>query len=203
MKVRNATAYNTRDLRRFFAAGLRAMNAKPDKVIEVKYITGGRHICWASLGSVTRTTVVHEGDVVTRPFRTVEGRWIRMLLPKPGLPIDYRWFARVFEHEVHHNKGATHREMTQHQKDCDLPLPEWAAGLEIREVQVLELSVGERKALRAQKREEHARAKLAAALRKKKLIETLIKRWRKRVYYYDRKMAAKRGAHAEKPSSEE
>lgn len=190
MKVDNFTAYRTADLRRFFAAGLRAMNAKSDKTIEVEYRTNARHICWAAMGRVVRTTVVDDDGVTVRPFKTYEGRWIRMLLPKPGEPVDVRRFARVFEHEVHHTKGAQHKEMTQHQRDCDLPLPEWAEGLEIRlKPEPAKLSVAERTAQRIAERETHAREMLALYETKAKRTATLLKKWRTKVRYYERQTA--------------
>jgi hypothetical protein len=190
--VRNQTAYRTDDLRRFFRAGLRAMHAREDKTIEVKYRTGNRHICWATMGHVVNTTVIdNEGVTTMRPFKTVEGRWIRMVIGQPGTVVDMARFARVFEHEVLHNRGVAHREMTPHQRDCDQSLPEWAEGLEIRlKPEPVKLSREDRAIHLRVQREMHAREMLKLYEKKAKRTATLLKKWKTKVRYYER-LAAK------------
>jgi hypothetical protein len=192
MKIRNETDYETRDLRRFFSAGLCAMKASSEKVIEVRKQTGNLHCSRATLGEVRERKVLEQGDIV-RKWKTSEGRWIRMLTYQKDGELDLRRFARVFEHEVLHSKGAEHKDMTEHQMKCDLPLPAWAEGLSIRKkppkppVRREELL-----RLRAIEKEDHARKTLALYERKQKRLAGLLRKWRAKEKYYERRRAAKR-----------
>jgi len=189
LRIQNYTAYRTVDLRRFFTAGLRAMVVTRSKTIEVRYRSGRLTCSRATLGAFEEVSAVDADGLPSKKWRLDEGRWIRMLIgkPSPSGP-DLRRFARVFEHEVLHNKGVGHREMTPAQWRCDEPLPKWADGLVIR---LKEVKAKPTAADRVAGRAEHAREMLAAYERKQKRVATLLKKWRAKVRYYERRAAAK------------
>lgn len=215
LRIQNYTAYRTVDLRRFFTAGLRAMGATQPKTIEVRYLSGNLRRCMASLGTLKEMRVSDADGEPAKKWQLSEGRWIRMLIARPpvlghdgnGKPVELmhlgtgsavlenvlgeplRRFARVFEHEVLHSKGVGHREMTPSQMNCDQPLPKWAEGLVIR---LKEPKVKRSAAEKVAEREEHAREMLAAYERKQKRVATLLRKWRAKVRYYERRAAAKR-----------
>jgi hypothetical protein len=210
LRIQNYTAYRTLDLRRFFAAGLRAMGATQPKTIEVRYLSGNLRRCMASVGTFKEMRNTDPDGEVAKKWQLTEGRWIRMLIARPpvlghdgnGKPVELmhlgagsvalepvRRFARVFEHEVLHNKGVRHREMTPSQRNCDEPLPKWAEGLVIR---LKEPKAKRSAADKVAEREQHAREMLAAYERKQKRVATLLKKWKAKVRYYERRAAAKR-----------
>jgi hypothetical protein len=199
MKLVNLTKWNTKDLRLFFAAGLKAKGARPDKVIRVVYGKFDAHGGHASLGV---------GGYMG------EARRITMTLPGPKqvekcqqegkAPLDFLKLAQVFEHEVDHNFGLNHRDM----QDWWTLKPTWQVGLEIRwmrvepaplsdEERAQRKAVGRTKAIEAQrklaaKREQRAREALDRAETRLKWAKTLAKKWRQKVSYYDRKAARPR-----------
>lgn len=206
LRVRNYTSYRTTDLRRFFAAGLRAMGSTQPKTIEVRYLSGNLRRCMASLGTFNEVRTTDADGELAKKWQLYEGQWIRMLIARPpvlghddnGKPVELlenvlgepmRRFARVFEHEVLHSKGVGHREMTPSQMNCDQPLPEWAEGLVVR---LKEPKAKPSAADKVAEREGHAREMLAEYERKQKRVAALLRKWRAKVRYYERRAAAKR-----------
>jgi hypothetical protein len=188
MQIKNLTDYETRDLRRFFLRGLRAMGAKSNKFIEVRPKSGRFTCSRAQVGKID----VYQG-VDGKRWHLREARWIRMLVyENADGTVNLQYFARVFEHEVLHSKGARHSDMSKHQMDCDLPLPDWAVGLEVRKRAPKPLLSREaRIEMAVAARAAKARAKLATYEDKQKRIAKLVTKWRTKVRYYDRKAAAK------------
>jgi hypothetical protein len=210
VKLQNFTAFRAVDLRRFFGAGLRAMGASSNKTIEVRLRSRRWRCSRARLGEVVElsatqryyiTDITHDqrfydgesSHAAKRVWRVREAGWIRMVLDVDADgAVDLRSLARVFEHEVLHSKGVTHADMTEHQMQCDLPLPGWAVGLEVRrEPAAPRLTETERSAKRAQDRESHCRAMLATYEQRQKRVAKLLAKWRARVRYYERRAAAK------------
>lgn len=120
LTIHNRTRYSTPDLRRFFAAGLAAMGARPDKVVTVGYTHGRRNrtgTCggWAYFGA--------PGN---------EHRSIAMFLPTPtGAPLNLTDLALTWRHEVLHTLGLRHADMCEDDRWCRGPAPAWAEGLAV------------------------------------------------------------------------
>jgi hypothetical protein len=190
MKIKNYTDYETRDLRGFFLRGLKAMNAKSDKVIEVRPRSGRFRCSRAVVG-----TLIEYQSGAGRRWQLHEARWIRMLVyENADGTVNMAEFARTFEHEVLHSKGARHGDMTAHQMACDLSLPDWAVGLEVRRRAPKPQPTREAKLeMRVAARAERARALLATYEAKQKRVAKLVTKWRTKVRYYDRRAAAKSG----------
>lgn len=106
MEVRNKTAYLTTDLRKFFLRGIRAEGMDPKGYcIVVEYRGYSRYRGWGSYGS----------------------KWIKILLPDEPYPNLVRDYAGVLVHEIAHNRGLRHKDMSY--KGWDLS---FAAGLSLR-----------------------------------------------------------------------
>ena len=105
-------------------------------------------------------------------------------------------FARVFVHELLHNRGVTHSEMWRGHKRCgercgikaDIP---WASGIEIR---AQEKAPPPQAGDLVAKREAHARKMLVRAERRAKVARTVLLRWKRKVTYYERRAAAGGGS---------
>lgn len=162
MLLKNQTNYKSADLRRFFFAGLRAKGASTSKHILVIYGRGLAHHGLATIG------------------RGHEASWIRMSLPRDPTKLDILKIARVFEHEVDHNLGLGHR----HMQNWWTLQPTWQEGLELRH-QAKQKTVKVARNLRAE-REARARKLLARAERKLAAAERLVKKWSKKVRYYEK-----------------
>jgi len=225
VRIINETRYRTSDLKSFFAAGLKAMGVKSNKIITVRYTRPGPWRRRAATDPECQTfykttettasyaggraylgrTVVRGKTALGLPKRVLlEARHMTILLPPPGIPIDYRDLALTLEHEVLHLKGVQHKDMTNDQRYCRGPLPPWANDWFVRtenqgirlEPESAPLSSEERTKRRDElidQRAAKARAKLEAYERKTKRIQALCKKWREKVRYYDRRMVAKKG----------
>lgn len=214
MRLINETRYRTEDLKSFFAAGLKAMGAKSDKIITVRYTRPGKHrrrvsenpecasdhhaASYASgRAHLGHTAVVGKTKLGLPKRKIIEARHMIMLMPPPGIPINYRDLALTFEHEVLHLKGVQHREMTQDQMYCRGPMPDWADswnGCIELEPEPAPMSPEERETRRkelVEQREAKARTKLEHYESKLKRIQALCKKWRTKVRGYERRAAAK------------
>ena len=97
MKIRNKTGYSTRDLSKIFRACEKHEGTKHKyRIVDVVYSKSG----YVS----GRATV---GDSISN------GRWIKMRIPKPERAGNnlVRSVARVYIHELMHNYGQRHSEM--------------------------------------------------------------------------------------------
>jgi hypothetical protein len=186
LKLENKTAYSTKDLRAFLRAGLRAYGARSDKVVVVRY----QRVVWRAVGQDGVAYGPSGRGQVGRPGR--EARHIWLHLPRDPAALSVGDLAHTLYHEVLHNRGARHRDMTPEQMRWDGTPAPWTEGLSIGlEPARPRPSREERAARLVEEREAHAREMLARAERRKKLADTVAKRWRKRVRYYER-LAAKR-----------
>lgn len=98
----NRSWWNTRDLARFFARGLKAY------------------------GVFTRKDII----VVSSPIRSrgcaqIGGKGITIAIASPSR-FDLRRLARLFEHEVAHSKGQHHEDMSHNVLWSLGPTPAWA-----------------------------------------------------------------------------
>ena len=153
LTIDNQTTYRTADLRCLFLRGLRAMGAKQAKDVRV-VSSRSWHSGRARIGKLELVPASPARDACTAKLATRylrrEGRGILMRVPGPD-KLNLAEFCRVFEHEVLHNLGVEHVDMTEAQRRCSGGLPAWAEGLELRQRPV-------RSGATAEEREAHARA---------------------------------------------
>ena len=102
LTVRNHTGYVTADLERFFKRGLEFFGAQKDKVIKVipTKTDDGRGIAF-----VGRCAYPREKGAC-------EGKSMVLMLPHPS-QLTMRRLARLFEHELKHNLGLSHEQMSE------------------------------------------------------------------------------------------
>ncbi|MBK6942487.1 MAG: hypothetical protein IPH13_20115 [Planctomycetes bacterium] len=189
LKIKNATKYRTADLRRFFEAGLRAYGAQRDRTIEVEYSRRAGYVSGcASIG----------------------GTWIKLRLPRQhvqgsGLvPYDtiperqMRHVAFVFAHELQHNLGHRHSGGSAHggtltHGEYD-DVGSWWVDLTIRQTPPKPTVPREVCTQRlVEKRERRAREALDRALSDLKRVQNRVRKWQRKVAYYDRKLALAAG----------
>ncbi len=200
MLLKNETTYDTRTLRRFFSAGLAAMGASRFTTVYVR---------WQKRFRGTRG--VHGRAAI-------DGRWLIMFLPRPmparerarleakfgadhlGLAmylkqrlLDVNALALVFEHEVAHNLGLGHAEMTEAARYCQGPTPLWAHGFLPEHFSRPEKPKPSREDARAAlvaKRHAKAVTDLARWQRKLKLAQTKVRKAKLALAGYERRAAA-------------
>jgi hypothetical protein len=195
LRIQNDTRWSTRDLKRFFTAGLKALGASTDKTIRVKYARGPE---------------IHGCASYPKPWER-EGSRITMKLPGPKTvalcqkiaraPIDYKKLAQIFEHEVGHNLDLRHRDMI----NWWTLEPTWQEGLTIAwegtsAGRLTPDDLARRREAAKTAREAHARAMLKRAETRLARAKTITARWRARVTRYEKLAAARPLAKAESPA---
>lgn len=182
IKLVNKTAYSTRDLRAFLRAGLRALGARSDKVVVVRY----QRVVWQTVDQdgVRRVEYGPLGrGRLGRPGREAQQIWLH--LPREPETLVVGDVAHTLYHELLHNRGARHRDMTHEQRFWNgVPAP-WCEGLSIG----LEPEKPQENLI--ERREAHAREMLALWTKKQRLALTLRRKWAAKVRRYER-IAAKR-----------
>ncbi len=114
LRIINKSIYSNKDLRKFFIAGLNKVGAGHDRVI-----------------------LVHNSRSICHGLADCPGKGIELWLPRPDR-LDIRELAYVFEHEVLHNLGVEHKDMSTVLSSCGtkdddvLAIPNWAKNLTIR-----------------------------------------------------------------------
>lgn len=204
MRLINETDWRTADLRRFILAGIRAMGAEENKIVTVKYSRSARnlHGGWAFLGRDTQGAGF------------LQGRRMMLSLPSDPAKLDLADFARTVEHEVGHQLGLRHKDMSEEMRYCGSiidgkhvkpSLPRWAEGLTVAfdspvspsDPMPAPESEETRFATRAAKmaslidaRARHADEMLAQAERRFKIAQRVLRKWRQKARYYEGKRAA-------------
>lgn len=113
----NRTGWNTKDLARFFARGLRALGARQKRRIIV-------------VPSPIRSRGCAEiGESFGKRLR--EGEAIVISLASPA-KFSLRRLARLFEHEVTHTMGFEHGQMSERVLWSEGGIPSWAKGIPLR-----------------------------------------------------------------------
>jgi hypothetical protein len=112
-----------------------------------------------------------------------------LFLPKPGREFDRPSYALIIAHEMAHCRGWRHARMKGNRYD-------WAEGWQGRYAYALnypiELAAPAIKAKPGdEQKHQHALTMVAQWTTKTKKATTLLKKWTRKVRYYERKMAAK------------
>lgn len=110
MKLWNASGYDTRDLHRFFVAGLHEMKIPPPRIASLRVaVTSApkRSRGCADVGG-TRISIA-----IAPPSYSPRREFIRRL-------------ARLWEHEVAHSMGFDHEDMPERLLYSNGPTPRWA-----------------------------------------------------------------------------
>lgn len=201
--INNETRWETRDLRRFVAAGLKAeVGEWPGRyVVDVRTrrsrVRGRgyyscRHMMLYVPSSVGRMVEHAPGecypwDVDPRAKPDV-GWFTRTDL---GGPAFLRQLAKTLAHEVDHNNGVRgHREIDDSEREVEWVEPLIEAGFVIRLRRPRAPVRKDRQAGRAA----HAEAMLAEHEAKLRREKKLVQKWRQKVRYYRKAMAARRAA---------
>lgn len=182
IKFTNKTNWNTRDLRRLVEVGLREeVGEFHEYWVEIYSMTAGRrytghgtyHACWMDIGAPLDH--IETGDGSTAYLEVMPSK-------------DVIRMARTLAHEVQHNKGERHNEMVG---SFELPVP-WIhkmleAGFQVRRKPVKEKPKPDLQ----MKRYQHAYKMLVEHEKKLNRERKLIAKWRQKVRYYERVLAAK------------
>ncbi len=168
LSLTNRSHWDTEDLRRIITAGLDArVGAWTSWSVTVKTARGGHIRGWAWLHT-TRLQLT-----IPRPLNE------ESVLSHDSVIT----LARVLLHEIDHNLGLGHRAMCKWYK-IDVPWAEklLAEGLQIHCKEAAPKIVVDVRL----KRSEHARAMLVRHERALKRQQTIVRRWRAKVKYYER-----------------
>jgi len=189
----NTTRWNTKDLRRFVMAGLKAAVGTWHRYrVEIRtriYNLGRGEIngSWMAIyppsPEITWSRTLEDGTVI--------GERTMLFLPADELRI----MARTLEHEVLHNRGERHKDMDRSNAQCPI---EWCealikAGFTIR----LDPPKKKTKVDHQAKRASHANKMLEMHEANLKREQKLVRKWRNKVRYY-KKALEKKAAKAAK-----
>jgi hypothetical protein len=184
--IQNETRYRTADLRGLVLRCMNYLGLKGPKHVRLSYSKRSTHWGYAWL------------DVDLPHGTHREGKHVVLTAP-PADRLSIGRFASLVEHELLHTKGLRHKDMNRHQRygAHDDAVPEWAKGLHLREkVPQAPIPVADRIA----GREAHVKKMLARAERRLKLAATIVKKWRGKARYYDRRRAAAEPLAASPPN---
>ncbi len=167
MEISNVTGYRLRDIRKLILAAFKAEGVSPADYD----ITVAR----------TNRTRIHGRAGIGYHY-------IHMRIPetwdKDLSQEEIHIFAKVLVHEIGHTLGLVHKEQVPVR---EIPTP-WADGLAIRrKPERIQIPVRER-------RYATARRKLVEHSRKLKREQNMVRKWRSKVRYYERTLAAGGGA---------
>jgi hypothetical protein len=116
--LENRSGWDTKDLARFFARGLRALGVRKERLIIVVASPIRSRGC-AEIGEKTYGQRLREGEAV-------------VIAMAPPSRFSLRRLARLFEHEVTHTKGFEHEEMPERVLWSLGGIPSWAKGTPLR-----------------------------------------------------------------------
>lgn len=207
LKLINETQWDTRDLRRFVMAGLKAEIGDWSgwyRVI-IRNWKGGRQ-GWAYYNrqhmaiyptapiQVASPSPFEETKGEMRYFRyspSWDGKKADGLCCRLEMPVgQMERFAVVLAHEADHNKNVRHKDMDDSERDISWADRMIADGFRIR---IARPVAKKKKDLQAE-RAKHAAKMLAAHESKLSREKKLVSKWKKKVRYYEKAMATKTAA---------
>ena len=118
LTLENHSGWDTKDLARFFARGLRAFGVKAHRLIIVVASPIRSRGC-AEVGAKSYARRIREGEAI-------------VIAMAPPARFSLRRLARLFEHEVTHTKGQEHEEMEERILWSLGPVPPWAKNTPLR-----------------------------------------------------------------------
>ncbi len=164
VRVTNDTRWNTTDLRRLFAKGLRSMEVKTPRNVYVRYRRDlNPHSTWVGGRAWLNSSRIE--IYLPRPER-VDGR------------LDITDLAQTWVHEVQHTQGFRHRDMVCSSK---LRVP-WSAGMGVRLDPPKEQRAAAKPSIDS--KVGHAEKMLKRAATRLKRAKTLHDKWFRKVRYY-------------------
>lgn len=180
LTIKNQTRWSTRELRKIIRAAVRENEITGDAIhVDVRYARG-QHYGYPDVigGNAGRTHVI-------------------LKMPR-GEAIDMARSMVVVEHEFYHTRlfrtigRHTHRDFPRRILKWweATGVPEWAAGLTLHHVEVPKKTRSEAAVSAVERREARARAhveRLEVEITRK---QKLLKKWRDKVRYYDKRTAA-------------
>lgn len=116
--LENHSGWDTKDLARFFARGLRALGVRRHKLIVVVASPIRSRGC-AEVGEKAFANRLREGEAI-------------VIAMAPPARFSVRRLARLFEHEVTHTLGLEHEEMSERVLWSLGDVPPWARGVPLR-----------------------------------------------------------------------
>lgn len=116
--LENHSGWDTKDLARLFARGLRALGVRQHKLIIVVASPIRSRGC-AEIGEKAYNRRLREGEAI-------------VIAMAPPARFSMRRLARLFEHEVTHTKGLEHEEMSERVLWSLGDVPSWARNTPLR-----------------------------------------------------------------------
>ena len=175
MKIRNHSRWRTRDLKKLTTAVAKyAGLSLPHRL----FVRHGRNLGCDNVSGYA--TYDHSHVCMTVPFLTHSEYYDipdRILTRDVVFPVER--YAQVLIHELGHNHGLKHREMM---RSSMIEIPE-----SILKLSVNASAVKPRRSVDDRKRERHVHAlkMLKSWSSRLKRAETLVRKWRKKVRYYE------------------
>lgn len=172
IELKNETAFREDDLRALLRRCLKAVGYNTKSVHSLKFEVVSPH-----------TRGVSGVATIGRSPR-YPAAWIKVRIPSRDRWSDDTWrrIVAVTVHECQHLVGAQHKDMTEAQYECTLPLPAWAHGLHLRLKEAIpQPPREERKAAARAENLEHAQAMLKRATTRVKRATTIERKWQRRV----------------------
>jgi hypothetical protein len=163
MKFVNNTQWNTTELRRLTLAIMKHVG-----------VNAGR----------TSITINDARKDYVHGLATIGHGWVKMWTPTPkNKPtFDVVTYTQVLEHELEHNLGLRHTEM----KPCFRKDVSYTKDYVINPKPIRVVLVKPKPSI-IMKRQAQAKAKVARLEHKLDLTQALLKKWRKKLAYYDKK----------------
>lgn len=180
MKIENKTDYDTRYLRRVFMACEKHEGTNPKhRFVRVTYNTTCRirGSAWIGCHSLTMTMPKPRKDGLVRDGIMIDGE----IVDRYGANVHN--LARVYIHEVDHNLGLRHKDMSEWWNIDVSWLPE-------NELIPMKVKAPKAKRNIVEVRAENAQKKLDEWTKKLNRAKTGVKKYRRKVRYYERKTAA-------------
>ena len=180
MKIKNSTSWDDNDLRKLFRKCVQEVEKveQPPSLYRFK----GRHKYF--------TLEVQNTDYYSMRGRaTLKGYWILIKIPKryseKEMPTDIKEkLARLMIHEYYHTLGSKRQDRRNYKSDftAKWEVP-WVKDISIKEKQVIKKPKQDIK----EKRYLQAVNNLEKAKTRKKRADTILKKWKKKVSYYEKK----------------